>query len=343
MSAYTRQKAKSKYSNRIRLERASEKQSSDSHKTPYVRVKRCRERKINIKASERVNVDVFTQNKRPSVSHERTRDDGTSNDTHDIKQSRKLICVQCRTNRYLGNGSARRLPRRRLLRISSWCIVSSGVVVSQHRSLKVAAPCTVGPLRDLPDFYSQEVGTPMGVIRKWAGRAGRLREADWPRRNPPTTGTAVLYFPATPKPACAACCPSLVVYRRFTTARDYRCVEGDLTSLPVTSAARAARLACSPPTPVISHVGIVPDYAAGQWVFSGISRFSRLFIAALLHSRLNLSLVQGPGRYAWERRTALLRARQPANTVKCQSRVGPHPHLALINPALPLVPAPLGG
>ncbi|KAJ8885410.1 hypothetical protein PR048_011607 [Dryococelus australis] len=64
MSAYTRQKAKSKYKNRIRLERASQEQSSYTHKTPHDRVKRCRERKINTKASERVNVDVFTQNKR---------------------------------------------------------------------------------------------------------------------------------------------------------------------------------------------------------------------------------------------------------------------------------------
>ncbi|KAJ8888023.1 hypothetical protein PR048_007508 [Dryococelus australis] len=53
--AYTRQKSKSKYRNRIRLERASQKQSSDTHETPYDRVKRCRERKIDIKASERVN------------------------------------------------------------------------------------------------------------------------------------------------------------------------------------------------------------------------------------------------------------------------------------------------
>ncbi|KAJ8876703.1 hypothetical protein PR048_021150 [Dryococelus australis] len=37
--------------NRIRLERASQKQSSDTHKNPFDRVKRCRERKINIKAS----------------------------------------------------------------------------------------------------------------------------------------------------------------------------------------------------------------------------------------------------------------------------------------------------
>ncbi|KAJ8897881.1 hypothetical protein PR048_003238 [Dryococelus australis] len=35
--------------------RAFQKQSSDTHETPYDRVKRCRERKINIKASERVN------------------------------------------------------------------------------------------------------------------------------------------------------------------------------------------------------------------------------------------------------------------------------------------------
>ncbi|KAJ8869763.1 hypothetical protein PR048_028771 [Dryococelus australis] len=37
----------------------------DTHKTPHDRVKLCRERKINIKASERVSVDVFTQDKRP--------------------------------------------------------------------------------------------------------------------------------------------------------------------------------------------------------------------------------------------------------------------------------------
>ncbi|KAJ8873891.1 hypothetical protein PR048_024727 [Dryococelus australis] len=47
--------------NRIRLERASQKQSSDTHKTPYDRVKRCRERKTNIKASERVNADLAKQ------------------------------------------------------------------------------------------------------------------------------------------------------------------------------------------------------------------------------------------------------------------------------------------
>ncbi|KAJ8895732.1 hypothetical protein PR048_001070 [Dryococelus australis] len=55
MSADTRQKAKSKYRNRIRLESVSQKQSSDTHKIPYDRVKRCLERNINIKASERLN------------------------------------------------------------------------------------------------------------------------------------------------------------------------------------------------------------------------------------------------------------------------------------------------
>ncbi|KAJ8877309.1 hypothetical protein PR048_021763 [Dryococelus australis] len=59
--------------NRIRLEIASEKQSSDSHKTLYDQVKRCQERKKKIKASERVNVDVFTQNKRPFLQHNRSQ------------------------------------------------------------------------------------------------------------------------------------------------------------------------------------------------------------------------------------------------------------------------------
>ncbi|KAJ8892043.1 hypothetical protein PR048_004610 [Dryococelus australis] len=65
--------AMSKYRNRILSERASQRQSSDTHKTQNDRVKRCRKRKKIIKASERVNVDVFTQNKRPfarpSVGH----------------------------------------------------------------------------------------------------------------------------------------------------------------------------------------------------------------------------------------------------------------------------------
>ncbi|KAJ8872361.1 hypothetical protein PR048_025965 [Dryococelus australis] len=57
----------------MRLERASQKQSSDTHNTPYDRVKRCREREINIKVSERVNVDVFTQSKRPCPQHSHTQ------------------------------------------------------------------------------------------------------------------------------------------------------------------------------------------------------------------------------------------------------------------------------
>ncbi|KAJ8891461.1 hypothetical protein PR048_003989 [Dryococelus australis] len=45
----------------------------DTYKTPYDRVKRCRGRKISIKASERVNADVFTQNKRPCPQHSHTK------------------------------------------------------------------------------------------------------------------------------------------------------------------------------------------------------------------------------------------------------------------------------
>ncbi|KAJ8871171.1 hypothetical protein PR048_027477 [Dryococelus australis] len=55
--------------NRIRLETASQ----NTHKIPYNRVKWCRECKINIKASERVNVDVFTQNQRPCPQHSQTQ------------------------------------------------------------------------------------------------------------------------------------------------------------------------------------------------------------------------------------------------------------------------------
>ncbi|KAJ8889115.1 hypothetical protein PR048_008609 [Dryococelus australis] len=53
-----RKEAKSKYRNRIRLERASQKQPSDIRKTPCDGEKRCRERKINIKTSERVDPDT---------------------------------------------------------------------------------------------------------------------------------------------------------------------------------------------------------------------------------------------------------------------------------------------
>ncbi|KAJ8875365.1 hypothetical protein PR048_023260 [Dryococelus australis] len=43
------------HANRVRLERPSQNKSSDTHKTPCYRVKRCRERKISIKATELVN------------------------------------------------------------------------------------------------------------------------------------------------------------------------------------------------------------------------------------------------------------------------------------------------
>ncbi|KAJ8887767.1 hypothetical protein PR048_013985 [Dryococelus australis] len=45
----------------------------NTHQTPCDRVKRCRERKIHTKASERVNVDVFTLNKRPCPQHGQTQ------------------------------------------------------------------------------------------------------------------------------------------------------------------------------------------------------------------------------------------------------------------------------
>ncbi|GFT95262.1 uncharacterized protein TNCV_3325801 [Trichonephila clavipes] len=59
MSAYTRQKAKSKNRNRIRLERASQEQSKDITKTPLNRIKRCRERK-RMNVTERINNGAST-------------------------------------------------------------------------------------------------------------------------------------------------------------------------------------------------------------------------------------------------------------------------------------------
>ncbi|KAJ8868508.1 hypothetical protein PR048_030036 [Dryococelus australis] len=75
----------------------------------------------------------------------------------------------------------------------------------------------------------------------------------------------------------------------------------------------AKRLACSPPTKAnrvqslgrtttgISLLGIVPDDAAGRRVFSGVSRFPRPFILALLHTHLSPSSAL---------QTSLLRAAQ---------------------------------
>ncbi|GFT89432.1 uncharacterized protein TNCV_4387131 [Trichonephila clavipes] len=54
MSAYTRQKAKSKYRDCIRLERASQVQSNGINKIPYDSAKQCRENK-RMNAAERIN------------------------------------------------------------------------------------------------------------------------------------------------------------------------------------------------------------------------------------------------------------------------------------------------
>ncbi|KAJ8881375.1 hypothetical protein PR048_017856 [Dryococelus australis] len=57
MSAYIRKKAKSKYGNCTRLERTSQKQSSDTHKIPYYRVKRRRE--VELAAAMLPDLPVF--------------------------------------------------------------------------------------------------------------------------------------------------------------------------------------------------------------------------------------------------------------------------------------------
>uniref|UniRef100_T1I386 Uncharacterized protein n=1 Tax=Rhodnius prolixus TaxID=13249 RepID=T1I386_RHOPR len=59
MSAYTHRIAKTKYRDRIQLERASQEQSNGNNKTPYDRVQLCRERK-RMNAAERINDGVST-------------------------------------------------------------------------------------------------------------------------------------------------------------------------------------------------------------------------------------------------------------------------------------------
>ncbi|GFY14731.1 uncharacterized protein TNCV_647751 [Trichonephila clavipes] len=61
MSAYMRQKVKSKYRNRIRLERASQEKSNCTTKTPYDRVKQCQERKRMNGAELTTTVPVHLQ------------------------------------------------------------------------------------------------------------------------------------------------------------------------------------------------------------------------------------------------------------------------------------------
>ncbi|KAJ8882645.1 hypothetical protein PR048_014457 [Dryococelus australis] len=86
--------------NRIRLERASQKQFSDTHKTPYDGAKPCRERKKFIKASEHVNVDVFTQNKRLWPQHSQTQFFNALNGGSYRRASSEQSCVKFTAPRF---------------------------------------------------------------------------------------------------------------------------------------------------------------------------------------------------------------------------------------------------
>ncbi|KAJ8875897.1 hypothetical protein PR048_023804 [Dryococelus australis] len=81
--------------NRIRLEIASQKQTSDTVTIPYDRVERCQERKINIKASERASVDVFTRNKRPCSQDGKTQFFCPRSLARDKTACPKLLPIQC--------------------------------------------------------------------------------------------------------------------------------------------------------------------------------------------------------------------------------------------------------
>ncbi|KAJ8888177.1 hypothetical protein PR048_007664 [Dryococelus australis] len=84
---------------------------------------------------------------------------------------------------------------------------------------------------------------------------------------------------------------------------DHLSFTSSMFSIVTTGTGRATWLDYSPPTnanrvrfsveaaPGFSHVGIVPDDAAGRWVFSGISRFPRLCIPALLPHSPRFTLI----------------------------------------------------
>ncbi|KAJ8871061.1 hypothetical protein PR048_027365 [Dryococelus australis] len=165
--------------NRIRLERASLKQSSDTHKTPYDRVKRCREHKINIRVSERVNVDpgicAVSMITLPHIHS--TRNNALRNTTI-ILAARKL---------WRGGCSGGREPRRLISTPAMY--IDSGWVPRADDGLSAAAAkplpgtsvlTTTTPLEHLVDGSPD----PHGVVRP---RAAKLETAT------PTNSTLLGY------------------------------------------------------------------------------------------------------------------------------------------------------
>ncbi|KAJ8866820.1 hypothetical protein PR048_032681 [Dryococelus australis] len=66
--------------------------------------------------------------------------------------------------------------------------------------------------------------------------------------------------------------------------------DGRVVSLPASHQGKPGSIP-GQATPSLSRVGIVLDDAAGQRVFSGISRFLHPFILALLHTHFNITLI----------------------------------------------------
>ncbi|KAJ8886208.1 hypothetical protein PR048_012417 [Dryococelus australis] len=99
-------------------------------------------------------------------------------------------------------------------------------------------------------------------------------------------------------------CPSQTSYNSTPAVRLFTSYQGEPGSIP------------SRVTPVFSQVVIVPDDAAGRQVFSGISRFSRPCIPALLHSHLISP--------ASALKTSLIRAAQSWPINRTRSKIAQH-------------------
>ncbi|KAJ8895848.1 hypothetical protein PR048_001187 [Dryococelus australis] len=242
VSAYnTCQKAKLNYRNRIRLERASQTQSSDTHKTSYDRVKRCRERKKFIKVSERVNTRSMT-----CVSDfglgVRSRPTGTAT------CGRWYNVTVARPSHPLAAVHVRSRPG---------CVTRRSSFFAAERRFQFASS-------PIAARGSNE------RLRAWEGSlvAGRVELGSQLKSNSNAFGNAgkILMGRKSSKTVALVRLASV-----FTMAYFQEVGKKQADSKLLTSQLGE---------PGFLHVGIVPDDAAGRWVVSDISCFLRSFIPA---------------------------------------------------------------
>ncbi|KAJ8885687.1 hypothetical protein PR048_011885 [Dryococelus australis] len=301
ISTYTRQNAKSKYRNSLWLKSASQKQCSDTHKTPYDRVKRCCERKINIKAPEHVNVDVFTQNKRPrkkirvwlpgGAHGQSAMGAGNGSSSGGRQPTAYRIPRATRSLTFSSCDDAAVASRRHLAGTTCFHRKEDlGHWVRQHRSgllgddggerSGVSVSGRAAHTRMPRDGTSPLlVGSSEARIQGW----GKREIPEKTRRTPASYGTIpTCENPGVTRPEIKPGCPwwepsSLIAHLPWTPEPRAAVVYS-----PPTQANRASTPGEANRGP--SHVGNVVDDAACRQVFSGFSHFPHPYISALFHT-----------------------------------------------------------